>query len=266
VDLKGIGGFVVIPPSIRPTGRYAGNTYDFLEGSWEDLGHLPTIRAGALPSGSKSASRAAPLRAVKEGYRNDHLLLWLMRHAPHCDDRDALLEVARTINANSFDPPLSEEEIEKTVASVWRYQSTNSNWLGKEQRVYTLRSEWEAFAAHPNGSYGYLLFSKLRMAHWGHNEFPVSAKAMAQAGTIPGWGVRRYRAALAAIITVGLLREVHHGGKRRGDPNLFSLSTVIGKGAFRAPNIINNTPLPASPFPRGEEETGYGDVSRRRAG
>src|SRR5437588_8913304 len=35
VDLKGVGGFVVIPPSIRPTGPYAGYAYDFLQGSWD---------------------------------------------------------------------------------------------------------------------------------------------------------------------------------------------------------------------------------------
>ena len=61
---------------------------------------------------------------------------------------------------------------------------------------------------------------------------------------------------------VGLMREVHHGGKRPGDTNLFSFSTAIGKGAPKAPNITNTPLAPLLSSPREVED---GDSSRRRA-
>ena len=42
VDIRGLGGMVVVPPSIRPTGQHAGKAYTVLKGSWDDLVHLTT--------------------------------------------------------------------------------------------------------------------------------------------------------------------------------------------------------------------------------
>ena len=46
VDIKAHGGFVVAPPSLRPTGDNAGRQYRFLEGNWDDLARLPSTRTG----------------------------------------------------------------------------------------------------------------------------------------------------------------------------------------------------------------------------
>jgi hypothetical protein len=269
VDIKGIGGQVVVPPSVRFTGEHAGRSYGFLTGSWDELKRLPAIFPGTRPQdraqGQGSAHPASVpsnppirLRAVKEGYRNDVLFCSLLRHAKGSDDNiEALLDTAETINAD-FDPPLSADEVAKTVVSAWKYETTDSNWVGREQRVYTLRSEWIALAAQRDGGDGHLLFSRLRMAHWGHSEFAVSPKAMAREQTIPGWGPKRYRAALGAITDAKLLNELHHGGRRPGDHSLFSFSTaVIGSGARGEPNITR-TPSSAAVSPperarRGEE-------------
>src|SRR3954454_24996496 len=35
VDLKGIGGLVVVPPSTRPSGEFAGRSYTIISGSWD---------------------------------------------------------------------------------------------------------------------------------------------------------------------------------------------------------------------------------------
>src|SRR5689334_19390554 len=48
VDVKGIGGFVVVPPSVRPSGAHAGKAYEFIEGTWADLPTLPTVIPGSL--------------------------------------------------------------------------------------------------------------------------------------------------------------------------------------------------------------------------
>jgi|HubBroStandDraft_1064217.scaffolds.fasta_scaffold140750_2 hypothetical protein len=51
VDIKGAGGFVVVPPSVRPSGPHAGKLYRFAEGSWEDVARLPTMKPGSLLRG-----------------------------------------------------------------------------------------------------------------------------------------------------------------------------------------------------------------------
>src|SRR5262249_23013318 len=157
-----------------------------------DLARLPRIRAGAYPVANDVPTQ---LRAVKRGHRNDVLFRSLLRHAKACDEPEALYDVAATLNAD-FEPALSSAEVEKTVVAAWKYEIEGRNWVGKERRVYMLKSEWEALAAQRNGSDGVLLFLKLRMAHWGRDQFAISAKAMANAQTIPGWGVKRYRAAI----------------------------------------------------------------------
>ena len=232
VDIKGRGGFVVVPPSVRPAGEYAGGVYRFLAGSWNDLPHLPRMPAGALDSNRSSAPTR--LRAVKEGHRNNVLFCLLLRHAKACDSVEDLFDVAETINAD-FAPPLSSREVAKTVGSSWLYEIEGRNWVGKEQRTYILKSEWEALAAHPNGGDALLLLSKLRMAHWGHDQFAASPKAMAEAEVIPAWGIKRYRAALGALIETPLLQKVHRGGQRPGDPSLFSFTSVASSNPEREP-------------------------------
>jgi len=60
VDIKGKGGLVVVPPSVRPAGQYAGHLYSFFTGSWDDLPHLPPIRPGALNRATRAAALIHP--------------------------------------------------------------------------------------------------------------------------------------------------------------------------------------------------------------
>jgi hypothetical protein len=197
VDIKGIGGQVVVPPSVRFNGEFEGRVYGFLAGSWDDLTRLPTIHAHALVrnldyrhgSIRHAGGVPMPLRAVKQGYRNNVLFCSLLRRVKACDDTDALFDTAQTLNTD-FDPPLEASEVAKVALSVWRIETEGRNWVGKEQRVYTLKSELEALAAHPNGGDGLLLLSKLRMTHWAHIKFAISPKAMAKAQVFPGWGIK----------------------------------------------------------------------------
>jgi bifunctional DNA primase/polymerase-like protein len=50
IDIKGYGGQVVVPPSVRFNGQFAGRCYALIAGSWEELPRLPKIRPGALPA------------------------------------------------------------------------------------------------------------------------------------------------------------------------------------------------------------------------
>src|SRR3954447_17926022 len=150
VDVKGIGGFVVAPPSVRPDGTHAGRAYQFLEGSWHDLPRLPAARPGSLPTVEDGARRPARLRAVRQGWRNNTLFRLLLRQARYCDSLDALRDVAEGLNQD-FDPPLPPAEVERVARSAWDYEERDENWAGREARVSLTRSRHEALLGREHG-------------------------------------------------------------------------------------------------------------------
>jgi hypothetical protein len=117
-DIKAAGGFLVTPPSIRPSGAFAGRRYTFGTGSWDEIARLPTVRPGSLPTHREAA--VASRERIPMGRRNNeffHRLLW---HAPGCDDFNSLRDVAQYQNG-LCDPPLSDVEMVRTAQSAWRY-------------------------------------------------------------------------------------------------------------------------------------------------
>jgi hypothetical protein len=257
VDIKGKGGQVVVPPSVRFNGQYASHCYGFLAGSWDELPRLPTIHGGALapdcgpaPTRNGATPNAAgpgsmPSRAVKEGYRNNLLFCSLLRDAKGCDDFGSLLDAAERINAD-FDPPLTAAEVAKTVHSAWRYETSDQNWVGKEQRLFVRVSELKEFGSCPDAL---LLFLNLMAAHWNRDEFAVSPKAMAREQFIPGWeGPKRYTRARDALLRMGKLIQKYQGGEHQHDPSLFMLGPSVLKGVrSRGPETGPNVTETHSP-------------------
>jgi hypothetical protein len=93
-DVKGRGGIIVCPPSVRPSGEFAGCSYELVTGcSWAGLKDLPTIKQGALSA--PPAAVVTPLRAVAQGRRNNTLFRKLLRQVRYCDDLETLVDVAR---------------------------------------------------------------------------------------------------------------------------------------------------------------------------
>jgi hypothetical protein len=105
VDVRGAGGIIIVPPSFRQGGPHAGCAYQFIEGSWEDLTHLPAARPGSLPITEDQSAGPIPLRAVRKGRRNKTLFSNLLHEAKHCDDIDTLRDVAERINSTNFEAP-----------------------------------------------------------------------------------------------------------------------------------------------------------------
>jgi hypothetical protein len=193
------------------------------------------LRPGSLPRAIDTTKEPIRLRVIEKGRRNRTLFRLLLHQAPYCDDFDALLDVAGTIN-DDCDPPLPDPEVVKTAASAWRYEIEGHNWAGRSARVHLSADEIANLSAHPHGSDMALLLLVLRRSHWGHSSFAASAKAMAAAEVIPGWGRSpdRYRRTLALLVESGLLRLEHRGGSRPGDPNLYFFSPPAearGRGA-----------------------------------
>ena len=229
VDIKGLGGYVAAPPSVRPSDEFAGRHYELIMGSWEDLSRLPVLRPGSLPKTLTAATELTRLRVIEEGRRNPTLFRLLLRNAPHCDDFDAIRDVAFTINGDCV-PPLPDAEVLKTARSAWRYEVEDRNWVGRTGRVYLTADEIAKLITYPRGSDMALLLLTLRRAHWDHEVFAVSPKAMAAAGVIPGWrrSPDRYRRALALLIESGFLHLQYRGGSRPGDVNRYRFPHARG--------------------------------------
>ena len=83
IDLLG-GGCVVAPPSLA--------RYEFIQGGLDDLDRLPPMRRFA------SETKVTP--AVTKGSRNEKLFRHCLRQARDCDDLSAMLDAARSINAD----------------------------------------------------------------------------------------------------------------------------------------------------------------------
>jgi hypothetical protein len=144
IDLLG-GGYVVAPPSI---GQF--RPYEFLRGRLADFDDLPFARIPeeiAARLVGRPGNRPASLRAVKNGVRHKTMLHELLTHVRHCDDIEALRDVATTINSNNFEPPLEPGDLDGVISQAWKYEATGQNWVGKEQRVHAFASELDAFDA-----------------------------------------------------------------------------------------------------------------------
>ncbi|HVM78291.1 MAG TPA: bifunctional DNA primase/polymerase [Stellaceae bacterium] len=222
IDVRGIGGFVVAPPSRRPDGA----KYTIERGCLEDLARLPQVLPGILPlsegrgpvDGSMRPAGAPGL--TPQGARNNHLFRALLLEAPRCRSLEELEFVARKLNNVICDPPLSPSEVEKIARSAWRYQVEGRNWVGGDGVIALPRGItdrlWDKCDAM-------VLMLRLQADHFGIRErFAVSPRAMAAAGVIPGWGEKRYRSARARLLERGCLVEAHHGGRGERDPSLFA--------------------------------------------
>jgi hypothetical protein len=225
VDIKGLGGMVVAPPSIRPSGPSKGKPYRFVKGDWQELSRLPTLCPDSLSTGSTTKQIRGSHR-VPKGKRNNFLFDQLRHEAPHCDDIETLKDVAETIVADRLehDPnaPFTQDEIDKTVRSVWSMESEDRNWIGQGPNVTFSGQELTILLCNPNAL---ALLAKLRKVHAARLEpFAISPKAMDAGDSIPGWSRKRYQHARDALLEHGFLICVHEGGSGPGDASQYKLS------------------------------------------
>lgn len=257
VDIKAAGGFIVVPPSVRPSGPHAGKSYEFIVGDWRQLPNLPRLKAGSLmqvkreqPKGTPDVPLPAALPCV--GERNNTLYMRLKNEiAPMCDSYESLLAAAREINGG-FSVPLPGEEVASVARSVWQYKVTGRLFLPSGPATVLLKSD--EFGALCENSDALALALVLRFAFPNgapRGSFRISTKAMERERTIPGWGWRRYKAAAAWLVECGWLEIAREGSTGKAgctyDAWLYRFSPSFArKGTFSVPNITIH-PLPSPP-------------------
>lgn len=212
VDIRGEGGFVLAPPSRRSDGR----PYAFERGSWSDLGKLPNVVPASLPDHPDRAGGGQSL--VYKGQRNSFLHRALLREALAVDSFDDLLDCAHTINGDCV-PQLEDYKVVKAARSAWKMTLEGNNWCGGPPRGTFIMEDLERLGGDP---YAFTFLAKLRLLWGGLNKpFPLDARAMREADTMPGWSRNRYLDVIKTLLAFGYLLRVYRGGKYKGDASLY---------------------------------------------
>jgi hypothetical protein len=123
IDVRGIGGYVLVPPSIHPTGRRYCWSVDSASAFAAAPDWLLAIIAeptAAVPPTPPAEWRELVRAGVGEGQRNQtitRLAGYLLRH--HVDPLVAL-ELLKAWNASCCQPPLEAAELDTIVDSIAR--------------------------------------------------------------------------------------------------------------------------------------------------
>jgi hypothetical protein len=222
IDVRGRGGFIVVPPSARQDGA----RYEFVRGAIADLDRLPPVKAGALVVQNAPLTTGSAGPVIPEGRRNDTLFRIAMVEARSCETIGEL-ESRMWLRNEACRPSLDFREVKALVASAWNYTERGQNFVGKGSRVYLEIAELENLIATPDAM---ALLLALRKAHALRQEqFAISPRGLASAGQFQGWSERRLRNARERLVGLGLLLLKHAGGQGKHDPALFSFADHQGE-------------------------------------
>lgn len=129
VDVRGDGGYIVMAPSVHPTGRVyeLHNPYFPDKDGWANLApfHWPTEAPQGHESPSPSPSHG--LEKIGQGGRNDALTRMAGRWFGKRLDPDEVVLLALAWNRDYCDPPLAEGEVRRTVESIAKRERNKSD-------------------------------------------------------------------------------------------------------------------------------------------
>jgi hypothetical protein len=198
IDILG-AGYVVAPPS-----RVTKGSYQFVQGSLDDLDSLPVIHN--LAQGLSAAAVATDFANMREGDgRNTALFRQMMREAKQVDDYEQLLDRALTVN-NMMEQPMEQQEVARIAGNVWGYTERGQNRFGQHGAWFPL-DEVETFRANPDD---FFLLGFLRANNHPDSTFMV-ANGLAERF---GWWRQRLVAARRRLIQGGYLKVVRQAGQQ----------------------------------------------------
>jgi hypothetical protein len=245
IDLLGSSGFFVAAPSIHPD---TGKPYIFETGSMDDFNRLPFMNADALadllPATKAKREKAdattgeitdgaaepsaetveVPAGMVGEGERNGALFKYALRTAWEVSSFESLLRMLLAMNPEMCSPPLPEGQAAEIARTVWDYKEAGTLVRpGSQSLLYDVDTFMSLLSGDHMDAIG--LFGFLRVAHAGKRQvFAASPAALRKAGHIGSWSEKRYRAAIADLLALGLIERVHSGGNGPRDPHTFSFT------------------------------------------
>lgn len=251
VEIKGAGGYIVAPPTVRLTGPHAGKAYTFISGGWDDIERLPQLNREGLRDGAGAGVNVISARAVERGRRNDTLFRHGLRLVKTCTTFEALFTALVDIRDRTFeadpDDAFPDAEVRNVARSVWRIEAKGNNLVGTKGMLQMAHADFTVLVRNTDAL---ALGMQLRFEHGARaargETFALSPKGMAKAEVVPGWtSPRRYRQARDFLVDVGFIEKARHGGRGKCDPHLFRLTAFGcgGKGAISAPNVIEHPPV-----------------------
>ena len=129
IDVRGGGGYVVLPPSPHPS----GTAYEWVSGrSPDDLvpASAPDWLLHAVQAHAENGDRprAAPIPdQILKGQRNHTLASLAGSYRERGSSRDAMAAALHVENQQRCIPPLADDEVERIADSISRYEPTGQS-------------------------------------------------------------------------------------------------------------------------------------------
>lgn len=217
IDIRGQGGFIVLPPSVNPDN---GKAYSVTSGDYSMLRQLPAANPVHIQRPASGLKKPLPELAwgevAEEGQRNDALFAHLRLKAFDCATMEELMDIATATNNLMFTAPLPDAEVQATLKSVWGMKCKGNLKRPGQQYAALDAAEIEGLTDKPRAL---VLLAHLKKNHDGMNpKFKAIDIALAD---ILRWSVDTVEAARHVLLERGYLILVHQGGNGAGDPSLY---------------------------------------------
>lgn len=221
IDLCGVGGFHLAPPSVHPD----DGEYEFVEGDLTLIPNLPTLAVNSCPDIPVTGSiRPIPGKLSADlpwggtGRRNTDLFRWAIPLAATCASQHDLLARLAAKN-NSLPEPLPRCELDGIAGSLWRYKTEGRLMLpGCEAMAVVPKSQ-----AADLSNDALALLVRLKHHHgWRRGRPFVLTNTAAKCF---GLSRDRFRRARDELKKTGRIQLVWRGGKGPKDPPRFVLES-----------------------------------------